>query len=85
MMGKEKGRRRLGNPVYKMADLVMAEDRKISNMENRPFHRAYLVNKLPCPLVHAMFAPNICQVYAKMLEYRIEKGKNQRGRSFCVD
>ena len=25
---------------------------EISNLENRPFHRAYLVKKLPCPHVH---------------------------------
>ena len=27
MMGREKGRRRLGNPVFKMADRLIAEDR----------------------------------------------------------
>ena len=30
----------------------MADDSEISNSENRPFHRAYLVKKLPCPHVH---------------------------------
>ena len=44
-MGREKGKRRLGNPVFKMADLLMAEDSEISNLENRSFHRAYLVEK----------------------------------------
>ena len=42
MMGREKGKRRLGNPFFKMADELIAEDSEISNMENRPFHRAYL-------------------------------------------
>ena len=27
MMGREKGRRRLGNPAFKMADRLMAKDR----------------------------------------------------------
>ena len=30
----------------------MEEDSDISNLENRPFHWAYLVKKLPCPHVH---------------------------------
>ncbi len=29
----------------------MADDYAISNLENRPFHRAYLDKKLPCPHV----------------------------------
>ena len=49
MMEREKGRRRLGNPVFKMADQLMAE---IANLENRPFHQAYLVKKLPWSHVH---------------------------------
>ena len=52
MMGREKGRRRLGNPVFKMADQLMAES-EIVNLENRPFDQAYLVKKLSsCPHVH---------------------------------
>ena len=54
-MGREKGRRRLGNPVFKMADQLMADqmvESDISNLENRPFQRAYLVKKLPCPHVN---------------------------------
>ena len=38
MMGRENGIRRLGNPVFNMADQLMAEDSEISNLENRPFH-----------------------------------------------
>ena len=30
----------------------MAEDSEISNLENRLFHRGYLVEKLHCPHVH---------------------------------
>ena len=52
MMGREKWRRRQGNPVFKMALQLMAEDSEISNLENRLFYRAYLVKKLPCPHVH---------------------------------
>ena len=51
-MGREKGRRRLGNPVFNMADQLMVADSEISNLENRPFYWAYLVKKLPCPHVH---------------------------------
>ena len=50
-MGREKGGRRLGNPVFKMADELMADGAEISNLENRPFHRAYIGRKLPCPHV----------------------------------
>ena len=34
-----------GGPIYG------GQDGEISNLENRPFHWAYLVKKLPCPLV----------------------------------
>ena len=43
-MGRRKGERRLADPVFKMADGA-----EILNLENRPFHRAYLSRKLPCP------------------------------------
>ena len=62
MMGREKGRRRLGNPVFKMADHLMTEDSEISNLENRPFHQA-LPWKLPCPHVHCT-----AQLYGAVFE-----------------
>ena len=49
MMGRRKGERRLADPVIKMADELMADGAEILNLENRPFHRAYLSRKLPCP------------------------------------
>ena len=49
MMGRRKGERRLAEPVFKMADRIMADGGGISNFENRPFHHAYLDRKLPCP------------------------------------
>ena len=48
-MGRRKGERRLADPVFKMADELMADGAEILNLENRPFHRAYLSRKLPCP------------------------------------
>jgi len=51
MMGRAKGRRRLGNPVFKMAVELMADGGDMVNLENRPFHCAYLSHKLPCPHV----------------------------------
>ena len=48
-MGRRKGERRLADPVFKMADELMADGAEILNFENRPFHRAYLSRKLPCP------------------------------------
>ena len=51
-MGRGRKRRRLENPVFKMADRVMADDCEILNLENRAFHCAYLERKLPCPHVH---------------------------------
>ncbi|KAL9977737.1 hypothetical protein ACROYT_G015175 [Oculina patagonica] len=51
MMGRKKERRRLENPVFKMVDGLMADDYAISNLEIKPFHRAYLDKKLPCPHV----------------------------------
>ena len=40
MMGRRKGERRLGNPVFKMADESMAGFLACENFEDRPFHRA---------------------------------------------
>ena len=45
MMGRAKGRRRLGNPVFKMAVELMADGGDMVNLENRPFHCAYLSHK----------------------------------------
>ena len=44
-VASEKGKRRLGNPVSKLADQLMVEDSEISNLDNRLFYRAYLVEK----------------------------------------
>ena len=41
-MGRRKEGRRLAGLVFKRADEIMADSGKISNFENRPFHRAYL-------------------------------------------
>ena len=49
VMGRRKGERRLADPVFKMVDELMADGAEILNLENRPFHRAYLSRKLPCP------------------------------------
>ena len=49
MMGRRKDGRRLGDPVFKIADELMADNCEILNLENRPFHRAYLSRKLTCP------------------------------------
>ena len=51
VMGRRKEGRRLADPVFKMADVLMADGGEILNLENRPFHRAYLSGKLPCPRV----------------------------------
>ena len=48
-MGRRKGERRLVDPVFKMADGLMADSIQTENFENRPFHRAYINRKLPCP------------------------------------
>ena len=40
MMGRRKGERRLGNPVFKTADESMADFVPSENFEDRPFHRA---------------------------------------------
>ena len=48
-MGRRKGEGRLADPVFKMADELMADGAEILNLENRPFHQAYLSRKLPCP------------------------------------
>ena len=34
-----------------MADELMADGREILNLENRPFHQAYLSGKVACPYV----------------------------------
>ena len=49
MMGRKKEGRRLADPVFKMADEIMATGGKILDLENRLFRRAYLSRKLPCP------------------------------------
>ena len=46
---KLKGRRRLADPVFKMADQTMVDLDAVSNLENRPFHRAYLEGKILFP------------------------------------
>ena len=51
VMGRRKEGRRLADSVFKMADELMADGREILNLENRPFHRAYLSGKVPCPHV----------------------------------
>ena len=83
-MGREKRRRRLGNPVFKMADLLMAEDREISNLENRPFHRAYLIRKLPCPHVHctAQLGEAFFEKTGLVQHYRV---KHTADRIRCYD
>ena len=69
-MRREKGKRRLGNPVFKMAYQLMAEDSEISNLENRPFHRAYLVEKFTlsscCPHLGGAF----CEETVLVQHYR---------------
>ena len=47
--GKGGGRRRLADPVFKMADQTIADLDAVSNLENRPFYRAYLEGKILCP------------------------------------
>ena len=49
VMGRRKGERRLVDPVFKMADASMADFIQTENFENRPFHRACINRKLPCP------------------------------------
>ena len=49
VMGRWKGERRLVDPVFKMADASMADFILTRNIENRPFHRACINRKLPCP------------------------------------
>ena len=48
-MGRRKGERRLADPVFKIADKLMADGAEILNLENRLFHWDYLSRKLPCP------------------------------------
>ena len=82
MMGREKRRRRLGNPVFKMADVLMAEHREISNLENRPFHRAYLVRKLPCPHVHctAQLGEAFFEETGLVQHYRVKHAADHRAQ-----
>ena len=40
LMGRRKEGRRLADPVFKMADKIMADSGEILNLENRPFHRS---------------------------------------------
>ena len=57
MMGREKRRRRLGNPVFKMADGLMVEHREISSFAFSlpispcaPFIGTHLSLRSPCAL-----------------------------------
>ena len=38
VMGRRKGERGLVDPVFKMADTLMADFIQTENFENRPFH-----------------------------------------------
>ena len=51
MMGRRKGdlERRLGNPVFKMAEESMADLVASENFEDRPFRCASFSGNLPCP------------------------------------
>ena len=48
-MGRTNKGRRLADPVFNMADELMADFSGNADSENRPFHAVYLWHKLPCP------------------------------------
>ena len=48
-MGRTNEGRRLADPVFNMADELMADFSGNADSENRPFHAVYLRHKLPCP------------------------------------
>ena len=50
-MGRRKGERRLADRIFKMADRIMADFTENENLQNRPFHRASISGKVPCPHV----------------------------------
>ena len=63
MMGRRKGRRRLADLVFKMADEIMADGGEILNLENRPFHPFSFLYHLPitprASLSHASLVPRL--------------------------
>ena len=59
--GREKRGRRLADPVFKMAAKSMADFLEYQDFQNRPFHRAYLDGKLPCP--HILCKSNCGKVF----------------------
>ena len=59
-MGRKKEGRRLADPVFNMADSLMADFIQNGNFENRPFHVAYLSSKLPCPHISPCFNRRTC-------------------------
>ena len=48
LMGRGKKGKRLADHVFKVADEIMVDSGGILNLENRPFHLAYLSWKLAC-------------------------------------
>ena len=58
MMGMGKVTERLGNPVFKMASVAMAdaisEERGREEIFVRPFHDAFLANKVVCPVAECV-------------------------------
>ena len=56
-----------------MADELMADGAEISNLENKPFHRAYIGRKLPCP--HVLCLPELGKAFFE------EKGLAQHFRA----
>ena len=74
-MGRRKGERRLADPVFKMVDELMADGAEILNLENRPFHRAYLSRKLPCPhiLCRAELGRAFCEETGLVRHVRVKR------------